>query len=520
MYLLSLLSFGNAILFILFCIYIIKLNPVKSDLNKYAFFVCLSLGIWNLFFIFFYGATDKDTAWFYYKLATIGMYSFPVYTLKFFMILTKREKVLSCGLSRIALHLPQVILIAYIYFSNNTPLADDLAFSNMGWTYVNHWRKVSFWVTFLYLIVYLMTSLYILYRWGKESKYRIAKKQARYFLIGDSIVLIAGVITDFILPLFGTIIPPMANIVTIIFLIFFYYITKELNVFNGNHAASSEIIINTLLEPILVLDYYGTIIQANPATEHTFGLSMDFLLGKKLNEVFYDNSEMNERDYGEMLIKNTPKGEICVIFSKSKVKDQWDGYIGMVIHFKDITKMKQEENKLRAINRKYTKTTDKLEQVANRDTLTGIPNRRMFLITLADKIKNSEKNGNDFGLIFMDLNGFKEVNDTLGHNIGDKVLIETASRLKSLLKADDLVVRLGGDEFVMLVNFYNKEDIYQRSKMIQTSISKPMQIGELVCEISVATGISIYSEDICSIEDMIHSADLAMYNHKRCSLEQ
>lgn len=517
MYLLSLLSFGNSILFLLFCIYIVKFSPVKSNLNKYAFFVCASIGIWNLFFVFFYGSLNKDTAWFFYKMATIGMYSFPVFVLKFFIILAKREQLLSSTFRKTVLHLPQVALIVYIFFSRTTPLADDLALSNMGlgWTYVNRGDKLSFWVTFLYLMLYLGISLYILYRWGKESKYQIAKKQARLFLIGNSIVLMGGVITDVILPLYGSEIPPMANIFTIILMVFFYYIIKELNLFNINQVASAKIIMNTLLEPILVLDYYGIVIQANPATEYLFGFTMDFLQRKKLSEVFVDNSEIEENDYGEAIIKNKHHGETYVMFSKNEVRDQWNGYLGTVIHFKDITKMKQVEKKLRVINGKYTKAAKKLEQVANHDTLTGIPNRRKFLKTLSNTIEDSEKNSNDFGLIFMDLNGFKEVNDELGHGIGDKVLIETANRLQSLLKANDMVVRLGGDEFVMLVHFDNKKEIYQRSDMIQESISKPIELEELICQISVATGISVYSENISNMEDMIHSADLAMYEHKR-----
>ncbi|HHX62175.1 MAG TPA: diguanylate cyclase [Epulopiscium sp.] len=517
MYLLSLLSFGNFILFILLCAYIIKFSPIKSKLNKYAFFVCASLGIWNLFFIFFYGSLNKDTAWFFYKMATIGMYSFPVFTLKFFIMLAKQEQMLSSAFKKAVLHLPQVALILYMFFSRTTPLADDLALSDrgLGWTYVNRGDKISFWVTLLYLILYLGISLYILYRWGKESKYQIVKKQARLFLIGNSIVLILGIMTDFILPLYGSQIPPMANIFTIIFMMLFYYIIRALNLFNINQVASSKVIINTLLEPILVLDYYGTVVQANPATEYLFGFTIDFLQGKKLSEVFVDNIEIQENDYGEAKIKNVHHDEIYVIFSKKEVRDQWNGYLGTVIHFKDITKMKQEENKLRVINGKYTKAAKKLEQVANRDTLTGIPNRRRFLKTLSNIIEDSEKNSRDFGLIFMDLNGFKEVNDELGHGTGDKVLIETAHRLQSLLKANDLVARLGGDEFVMLVTFDDKKEIYERSEMIQEFISKPIHLGEVVCQISVATGISVYSENTSNMEDMIHSADLAMYEHKR-----
>lgn len=516
MYILSLLSFGNFIVFLLLCIYIIKLSPTKSKLNQYAFLVCVSLGIWNLFYAFFYGSPDKEHAWFFYKMAAIGMYLFPVFTLKFFLVLTKREKILHSVFRKTVLYLPSIVLIIYVFSSRITPLADDLVLSNkgLGWAYVNHAGKWSFWVTLLFLILYLATSLYILYRWGKESRYQIEKKQARLFLVVDSIVLIAGVVTDFILPL-GSKSPPMANIFTIIFAVFFYYIIRELQVFNINQAASSEIIFNTLLEPILVLDNHGTIVQANIATEHAFGFPIDFLQGKKLSAVLSDNSEIAEKTHGETIIKSTPRGTIEVMFSKNEVRDQWNGYLGTVLHFKDITEMKREENKLRIINEKYTRAAEKLEKIANYDTLTGIPNRRMFLKILSDHIKNSEKNGNDFGLIFMDLNGFKEVNDKFGHNIGDKVLIETVRRLNTLIKTTDIVVRLGGDEFVMLVDFEEKEEIYQRSKIIQTTIAEPIYFGELVCQISVAAGISIYSENTFKIEDMIHLADLAMYEHKR-----
>lgn len=514
---LSLLSFGNSIGFFGLCIYAIKLSTVKSKLNRYAFGVCMALGIWNLFYTFFYGNTNKESAWIFYKIATIGMYLFPAFTLKFFLVLTKREKFLNSAFRNIIFYLPSTALIIYLFFSRTTPLADDLVLSKLGlgWIYVNHAGKISFWVTFLFLLLYLWGSLYILYRWGKESKYQIEKKQAHLFLIVDSILLTAGIMTDFILPLFVSEIPPMANIFSGIFIIFFYYIIRELNVFNIDQVASSELIIDTLLEPILVLDNNGVILEANTATEQILGFPMNFLQGKKLSEVLPDNSELEERNYGETIIKHTSKGMIYAIFSKNTVRDQLNGCLGTVIHFKDITEMKQKENKLLVINEKYAEATEKLERIANYDMLTGIPNQRMFLRILSDKVKSSKNVLNDYGLIYMDLNGFKEVNDSFGHDCGDKVLIEVASRLKSLTKASDIVARLGGDEFVMLVNSDKKEEIYQRSENIKAIILEPICFGKLVCQISVAIGISIYSENIHNVEEMLHTADLAMYEHKR-----
>lgn len=516
MHILSLISFGNFIVYFMLCLYTVKLSPYKTNLNKYAFWICLSLGIWNLSFSMMNGSTDKNVAWMFYKIAALGMYSFPAFTLRFFLVLTKREKLVDSLIKKIIFYIPPSSLILYSFFAKTTPVADDIELSSLGlgWTYVNRIDKISFWAAFIFLSVYIGCSLYILYRWGKESRYTNEKKQARLFLYGDSIVLMIGVITDFILPLSGSEIPPMANLFTNIFILFFYYIIRKLNLFNINQTASSELIIDTLLDPIMVLNEKNIILQTNMAAEQLLGLSSEFLCGKTVKEVFSDNTDLDEKNHGETEIKNTPNGMIYVVFSKNTVRDQMSGYLGTVLHLKDITGLKKEEQKLKIINKKYSVAAEKLERIANYDALTGIPNRRMFFKILSEKMKDAENTGNDFGLIFMDFNGFKDVNDRFGHDIGDKVLIETAKRLKSLEKTNDIAARLGGDEFVMLVNFHNREEIYLRDKNIQDLIMEPISFDDSVCQIGVATGISIYSENAHTIKDMLHAADLAMYEHK------
>ena len=516
MQVLSLLSFGNFIIFVLLFIYAVVYSSVKSKLNTYAGLVCISLGLWNLFYTFYYMSTTIEQAWFFHKLASVGMYLFPAFTLHFFLILTKREKMISSIQQKIMLYLPAVLFLLYGLFSGKSPLTDTFKQSEfgLGFTYVNRANKISFWITFSFLIIYLGFSLYILFIFGKESKFRVERKQAKLFFVGDSIVLSIGVMTDFIFPLFGTQIPPMANIFTNIFILFFYYIIRKLKVFHLDQHVSSGLILNTLLEPIFVLDEKNEIVQVNFATQQVFGFAEEEMKGKKLSELFDNGTQIEQMDSGEIEIQNEKKEPLHVIVTKNKVSDRINGNLGTVIHIKDITARKQEENKIRILNKKYEKAAKELERLANYDILTGIPNRRMYVKVLEEKMKHAGTTESDFGLIFMDLNGFKDINDRLGHDIGDRALIEIAKRLTLLTKKEDLIARLGGDEFIMLMHFNKKEEIMNKCIEIECEVAKPISFGEISCRFSVATGVAIYSENVNHMEEMLHKADLAMYKHK------
>ena len=157
-----------------------------------------------------------------------------------------------------------------------------------------------------------------------------------------------------------------------------------------------------------------------------------------------------------------------------------------------------------------------LEHLAHRDTLTGLSNRYMFIDRLEVAVAQARRNNSKLAVMFVDLDRFKSINDTLGHAAGDDVLREAAQRMKSCLREVDLVARYGGDEFtVILVDVHGTDGIDQVAKKIISEFERPIDLKEGKFTIGCSIGISLYPEDSSDFEELIKHADAAMYTSKR-----
>ncbi len=153
-----------------------------------------------------------------------------------------------------------------------------------------------------------------------------------------------------------------------------------------------------------------------------------------------------------------------------------------------------------------------IRQQAFFDTLTGLPNRRMLRDRLEQEIKKCKRDAQQIAILFMDLDHFKEVNDTLGHDSGDQLLIEAARRLKSCVRESDTVARMGGDEFTIILTEITDSDRLQPvlQKLLR-SIDAVFQLGEEQVFVSASIGVTLYPLDGVEIEDLFKNADQALY---------
>lgn len=169
--------------------------------------------------------------------------------------------------------------------------------------------------------------------------------------------------------------------------------------------------------------------------------------------------------------------------------------------FSDITDKKQSE--------------EIIWNQANFDQLTQLPNRRMFLDHLEQEIKKSVRTQQPLALLFLDLDLFKEVNDTLGHDMGDKLLKEAAVRLRGCVRDTDTVARLGGDEFTVILSDLDSADNIERvAETILRRLTEPFQLGSDTAYISTSIGITLYPNDAKDIDTLLKNADQAMYAAK------
>jgi diguanylate cyclase (GGDEF)-like protein/PAS domain S-box-containing protein len=277
--------------------------------------------------------------------------------------------------------------------------------------------------------------------------------------------------------------------------------------------------LNSSASAIIITDIDANIEWANPAFEKLTGYAFDEIEGKKPRE-FVKSGRQNISFYKQMwdtiLAKKPWKGEIInkrkdgIFYYEelniTPVLDKNDNISNFIAVKQDISGRKEKEKTI--------------EHLAYYDHLTNLPNRRLFnehLKHLFNSVQKKEKNA---ALLFLDLDNFKKLNDTFGHDIGDLLLREVAHRLEQNIRAKDIVSRLGGDEFVIILDNLDKQKseaqaLAQRValKLLET-IANPFSLKELEYTTTVSIGIHVFGKEEKSVDEILKKADIALYGAK------
>ena len=275
----------------------------------------------------------------------------------------------------------------------------------------------------------------------------------------------------------------------------------------------SESIIERTVEGVFITDESGIIERVNPAFTRITGYSAAEAIGapprilksNRQNEEFYRNmwEHIVRNGYWEGEIWNRTKdGHAIPVWQSISVIENGVGELKKYVSiFHDISDIKFTEAKL--------------EHQAYHDVLTGLPNRQLFLDRLQQAIAASKRNQKKTAVILLDIDNFKKINDSLGHNLGDKYLQIISERLTRTSREEDTIARLGGDEFA-LINLYisdqnNVLDILER---VQETIAHPVILEEHELIPSASIGITFYPDDGNTAHELLQNADLAMYKAK------
>jgi diguanylate cyclase (GGDEF)-like protein/PAS domain S-box-containing protein len=158
----------------------------------------------------------------------------------------------------------------------------------------------------------------------------------------------------------------------------------------------------------------------------------------------------------------------------------------------------------------------RVQQLAYHDELTGLPNRARFMEYLATAQTQAQSRGSRFALLFIDLDGFKEINDSLGHDAGDDMLRQVARRIRGCIRGADRLARFGGDEFVVLIDpIRRRDDVEAVTGKILRVVSEPLQLNGLVASVTASIGIAIHPDDGADAQRLLKNADAAMYDAKQ-----
>lgn len=188
---------------------------------------------------------------------------------------------------------------------------------------------------------------------------------------------------------------------------------------------------------------------------------------------------------------------------------------------RDITELNDSRADLRRVNEELENTNVLLQSLATCDPLTRLPNRRLLLERLKQALASSARSGREGALLFIDLDNFKTLNDTLGHEIGDILLQQVAGRLACCIREGDTVARLGGDEFVVMLENLSEEDLDAAAQtesvgeQILASLNRPYQLGVHEYRNSPSIGATLFNDHQQSIDELLKQADIAMYQAKK-----
>ncbi|WP_400244458.1 diguanylate cyclase [Niallia sp. JL1B1071] len=252
-----------------------------------------------------------------------------------------------------------------------------------------------------------------------------------------------------------------------------------------------------------------------------FSKDLEKIFGKTFNNdlkyPFHYKQFVHPEDYAKIsdfeqnvLRGNPSKVEYQIIQEENKVK--WVVQKAIPIIDKNSTISKINGHLIDITDRKTLELS--LKQMAYNDDLTDLPNRKALDRHIEKTLARSKRHDHCFGIMFIDLDGFKNVNDTLGHDAGDQLLIEVASRLQDNLREEDVISRIGGDEFIVIVEESSKNELENIADRIIQSTSLPYFINESEAQISVSIGISLYPNDGETKEILLENADKAMYYAK------
>lgn len=274
-------------------------------------------------------------------------------------------------------------------------------------------------------------------------------------------------------------------------------------------------IVDTAREGILTIDPDGNVTLVNPALCRMLDRPADALVGRPAAELFRaseeDGGEGGDEDdpfplegEAEIDLSREDGGSLHVLASCSLIRDERSEIANRVVLLTDVTSRKRAELEL------------SLASFA--DALTGLPNRLLFEDRLSHALKRRARMSTPVAVVILDLDGFKAINDSFGHPVGDALITMVGQRLVDLTRPEDTVARMGGDEFAILIDKVTESDIVHTvAERLAASFSEPFQVMGSPVHVSASMGISLLSSEQEGPEDLLRYADVAMYRAKERS---
>jgi len=502
----SALSLFAVLLYLYMGIFIYKANRV-SKLNRLFMLWCLSMAAWSFGYSFVYIATGSHNLWI--KVSAVGWCFFGAFALHQILLLTE-NKLTKKPFLDICLYLPGTVfwcLSIFVFHSDKTVS--------------NHLENFYYSGSSIYTFAFLTLTMGLLISWyfRNRDSLRIVI-QAKILLITCSVASILVLLTHIILPFFGMgELPLLAHLYALIVLSGIYYAMKHYRLLNVPPQILNDMIFSEMLDLAILLSPDGNIQKISKSTETLLGYQTIDLMDKPITSILNNQDIFSDM----MTVKSSPvvrrysdaqcitrSGEIlpvslsCLPLMAGRLNEPE----GFVLLGHDIRVTKQLERQIE----EQKVTEEKITYLAYHDALTGLANRKYFYEKLHIELERSFRKGDKTAILFLDLDGFKQINDNYGHEAGDILLHEVANRIKSNIREIDTVARMGGDEFTLLiVDITSRSAAEAIANKIEVMLDNPILIDNMPVYIQASIGISIFPDDGRDMKQLVSKADNEMY---------
>ncbi|MGP1716139.1 MAG: putative bifunctional diguanylate cyclase/phosphodiesterase [Methylophilus sp.] len=278
----------------------------------------------------------------------------------------------------------------------------------------------------------------------------------------------------------------------------------------------AQLVMENALDAIINMDTGGFIIEWNLAAERIFGHQRVDVVGRSLGEVIVPPAYRDAHNKGLQRLQRS--GESRLLGRSIEIAAMRNDGAEFPVELTIIEIERNGERYYSAFLRDITvrkEAEQRIQFLANYDALTGLPNRNLLNERVTVEIERAWAQDGQFALMFLDLDHFKDVNDSLGHRYGDSLLIELTKRFQNLVRPEDTICRLGGDEFVFLLAGSGHDIAQEVVERLLKAIEQPLVIDQYQLTITASVGIAIYPDDGLDIESLQRNADVAMYRTKK-----
>ncbi len=506
---LALLSFLVTGMYLALGVYILRSNG-RAVLNRLFFLICASFAVWSFAYTFLPSAETKHQAWSWYRLSAVGWTLSPALILHFCLRTARGGELFKRQGWLWVLYAPGFYFLLRAVGGELGVI--DFVQTRFGWSQVYGDPSLGFVAFLAYFPTYILFGLWQVFWCGRKSGRTIERRQAQIVSFSGVPILVAVAVSGIVLPWLEVRNPPnIAHLIAPIWVLVIWDAVYKYQLMVMTPTRVAPTILSTMEEAVILIGHDSRVMTVNRAARDLFADRYTRIEGRTMDELFGQPHQIEgqglqeledaSKDGSEVVYVRLDGAAITLQVSCSDVEDRYSEKMGEVLVLRDVTKEKRAEADLRYL--------------VTHDPLTDLPNRSILGDRLERAVQRAERETGRFAMILFDLDEFKQINDELGHEIGDEVLTKTARRLSHCVRGLDTICRLSGDEFLVVVeDLQDSEEVDIVARRIQFGFSQPVYIQGRSLSVSGCMGISTYPSDGVDVKTLMKKADLALKSAK------